>query len=163
MGFKARLVVFGYPLAEILLLWGIASVIGWGWALVGLFIGIPIGIALMRNAGASASAVMQVANSDPDKAVAKAGASVGQFFAGLLFVIPGYLTDIVGAALLIPGVRSVVGRRLTRSLGRQSWMTRMPGFPESGFPDGGDIIQGTVIVEDLRYEATDDDPPSLER
>jgi UPF0716 protein FxsA len=153
MGFKARLVFFGYPLAEILILWGVASLIGWGWALLGMFIGIPIGIALMRNAGASATVMMREANSDPQKAAAKAGASVGQFLAGLLFIVPGYLTDLAGAALLIPGVRLAVGRRLTRSLGQQSWMTRMPGFPTSG-----DVIQGTVIVEDLRYEASQDDP-----
>ena len=166
MGFKARLLFFGYPLAEVLILWGVASLIGWGWALLGLFIGIPIGLALMRNAGASATVMMREANSDPQKAAAKAGASVGQFFAGLLFVVPGYLSDLVGIALLIPGVRLAVGRRLTRSLGQQSWMTRMPGFPASG-----DVIQGTVILEDLRVEGENDyrsgddnaPPPSLGR
>lgn len=151
MGFRGRLLFFGYPLAEILALWGIASLVGWGWAILGLVAGVPIGLALMRNAGASASQMMRHAQDDPDKASAIAGSSLGQFIAGVLFLIPGYVSDALGIALLIPPVRMLVGRRLSRSMGQTSWMTRMPGFPASG-----EVIQGTVIVEDLRRQ----DPPA---
>jgi len=152
MGFKGRLVVFGYPLVEILLLWGVASLIGWGWALLGLLAGIPIGLALMRNAGSTAATMMRQANTDPEAAAAAAGSSVGQFFAGLLFLVPGYFTDLLGAGLLIPGVRSLVGRRLSTSVENRQWMSKMPGFPGSG-----EIIQGTVVIEDLRYEQDPDE------
>jgi len=152
MGFKGRLVVFGYPLVEILLLWGVASLIGWGWALLGLLAGIPIGLALMRNAGSTAATRMRQANTDPEAAAAAAGSSVGQFFAGLLFLVPGYFTDLLGAGLLIPGVRSLVGRRLSTSVENRQWMSKMPGFPGSG-----EIIQGTVVIEDLRYEQDPDE------
>lgn len=153
MGFKERLVVFGYPLVEMLLLWGVASLVGWGWALLGLLAGFPIGLALMRNAGSSAATLMSRVNPDPETAAAAAGSSVGQFFSGLLFFIPGYFTDLLGAALLVPGVRSLVGRRLSTSVNNRAWMSKMPGFPGSG-----EIIQGTVIVEDLRYEQDPDGP-----
>lgn len=154
MGFRARLLVFGYPLAEVLVLWGVASFIGWGWALLGLLIGFPIGLALMRNAGSSAGAMMRT---DPVQAQRLAGTTVGQFAAGVLFFIPGYLTDLAGALVLIPGVRALIGQRLSRTLERQTWMTRFPG--------SGDVIRGTVIVEDLRFEADDDEgpPPALGR
>lgn len=156
MGFRGRLIVFGYPLAEILVLWGIASLIGWGWALLGLLAGIPIGLALMRNAGASAAATMQA---DPQRARELASATVGQFGAGVLFVIPGYLTDLVGAALLLPGVRSAVGRWMSRRFNQQAWYSRFPG--------SGEVIRGTVVIEDLRDEDPDDgasgEPPQLGR
>jgi len=146
MGFRGRLIFFGYPLAEVLALWGVASLIGWGWALLGLLAGIPIGIALMRNAGASAAASMQA---DPQRARELASATVGQFGAGVLFVIPGYLTDLVGAALLLPGVRSAVGRWMARRFNQASWYSRFPG--------SGEVIRGTVVIEDLR-DADPDEP-----
>ena len=156
MGFRGRLIVFGYPLAEILVLWGVASLIGWGWALLGLLAGIPIGVALMRNAGASAAASMQA---DPQRARELASATVGQFGAGVLFVIPGYLTDVLGAALLLPGVRSVVGRWMARRFNKQTWYSRFPG--------SGEVIRGTVVIEDLRNEDPDErgpeDPPVIGR
>lgn len=144
MGFRGRLIVFGYPLAEILVLWGVASLIGWGWALLGLLAGFPIGLALMRNAGNSAAASMQAA---PERARELASSMAGQFAAGVLFFIPGYLTDLVAAALLLPGVRVGVGRWMARRFGQQTWYSRFPG--------SGDVIRGTVIIEDLRTDNRD--------
>jgi UPF0716 protein FxsA len=145
MRFKGRLLFFGYPLAEILVLWGVASLIGWGWALLGIIAGIPIGFALMRNAGASAAGLMQAnAADDQQRATAMASSMTGQFVAGVLIAVPGYLTDLIGFALLLPGVRGAIGRRIMRRYRSSPWMSRMPG--------SGPIVQGTVIIEDLRYE-----------
>lgn len=158
MGLKGRLLFFGYPLAEILVLWGVASLIGWGWALLGLLVGIPIGFALMRNAGASAAGLIQANQAgDVHRASEIASSMTGQFIAGTFIAIPGYVTDVIGLALLIPGVRNSIGRRVTRRYRGSAWMTRMPG--------SGPIIQGTVIVEDLRNEKPSDPneshPPSI--
>ena len=159
MGFKGRLLFFGYPLAEILVLWGVASLIGWGWALLGILAGIPIGFALMRIAGASAAGLLQAnATGDAYRIGEMASSMTGQFLAGVLIAIPGYLTDVVGLALLLPGVRKAIGRRAMRRYAGSPWMARMPG--------SGPIIQGTVIVEDLRYEDRPDpgdEPPAIAR
>jgi UPF0716 protein FxsA len=157
MGFRSRLIFFGYPLAEILVLWGVASLIGWGWALLGLLAGFPIGLALMRNAGNSAAASVQAG---PERAAELASSMAGQFAAGVLFFIPGYLTDLVGAALLLPGVRAGVGRWMARRFNQQAWYSRFPG--------SGDVIRGTVIIEDLRVDDPDESgderpPPELGR
>lgn len=124
--------------------------------MLGLLAGIPIGVALMRNAGASAAASMQA---DPQRARELASATVGQFGAGVLFAIPGYLTDVLGAALLLPGVRSVVGRWMARRFNQQAWYSRFPG--------SGEVIRGTVVIEDLRNEDPDErgpeDPPVIGR
>jgi UPF0716 protein FxsA len=159
MGFKGRLLLFGYPLAEILVLWGVASIIGWGWALLGIVAGIPIGFALVRNAGANAAGLMQAnAAGDQERAMTMASSMTGQFVAGVLIAIPGYLTDLIGLALLVPGARNAIGRRVMRRYRSSMWMSRMPG--------SGPIVQGTVIVEDLRYEPRepktgDDDSPAI--
>ena len=79
--FRTRLIVFGYPLGEFLLLWLIATIIGWGWALIGILLSIPIGIAVMRNASAGARVVLQ--ELDPERALERVGSSAGLFLAGL--------------------------------------------------------------------------------
>lgn len=158
MGFKGRLLFFGYPLVEILALWGVASLIGWGWALLGILAGIPIGFALMRNAGASAAGLMEAnAAGDQQRAMQIASSMTGQFIAGVLIAIPGYLTDLIGLALLLPGVRGAIGRRMMNRYRSSAWMSRMPG--------SGPIIQGTVIVEDLRYQSgpEEGEPPAITR
>ena len=138
MRFTTRLIVFGYPLVEFVLLWLIASVIGWGWALIGIVLGVPVGIAIMRNASAGARVALQ--ETEPERALERVGATAGLFLAGLCFLVPGYGSDVVGLVLLFPPIRRWVMRRMTRGFDSFAWVDRMPGFPSSGT-----VIQGTVI------------------
>ena len=66
MRLTTRLIVFGYPLVEFLLVWLIASVIGWGWALIGIVLGVPVGMAIIRNASAGARVALQ--ETEPERA-----------------------------------------------------------------------------------------------
>jgi UPF0716 protein FxsA len=118
-----RLLVFGYPLAEILVFWGVASLIGWGWALLLLVIGVAAGWALVRNAGAEA------ARGRGDRALVLG-------VAGVLFMVPGFLTDLAALVLLVPPVHRALGTRL------RAWVQGSPirmGFAQ------GDVISGEVI------------------
>ncbi|MCP4894178.1 MAG: FxsA family protein [Actinomycetales bacterium] len=152
MRFRTRLIVFGYPLVEFLLLWLIASVVGWGWALIGILLSIPIGIAVMRNASAGARVVLQ--ESDPERALEQVGSGAGLFLAGLCFLVPGYGSDLVGLVLLVPSTRRWVVRRMTRGFDSFAWVDRMPGFPSSGT-----VVQGTVVtVEDSNFPDIPDIP-----
>ena len=140
MRFKTRLIVFGYPLGEFLLLWLIASEIGWGWALSGILLSIPVGIAVMRNASAGARVVLQ--ESDPERALERVGSSAGLFLAGLCFLVPGYGSDLVGLVLLVPSIRRRAMRRMTRGFDSLAWVDRMPGFPSSGTVVPGTVVRG---------------------
>ena len=125
---------------------------------MGLLAGIPIGLALMRNAGASATELVQAnAAGDAQRVSRLASSMSGQFVAGALIAMPGYVTDVMGIAVLIPGVRNALGRHLMRLLSASSWVARMPG--------AGPIVQGTVIVDDLRYQSPrrsgEDQPPAI--
>jgi UPF0716 protein FxsA len=118
-----RLLVFGYPLAEILVFWGVASLIGWGWALLLLVIGVAAGWALVRNAGAEA------ARGRGDRALVLG-------VAGVLFMVPGFLTDLAALVLLVPPVHRALGTRL------RAWVQGSPirmGFAQ------GDVVSGEVI------------------
>lgn len=148
MSFKRRLVVFGYPLLEILTIVGVAQLIGWGWTLLILIAGIPIGFAVMSRAGRSAFSSMREASRAGRLPDGTAGAHALAFLAGALIAIPGLWTDLAGGLLLVPAVQRRVSRRygprVTAFTSTAGGM-RPPSFGTS------DVIRGTVInVEDVR-------------
>jgi len=156
MTLRARLLFFGYPLLEVATAYAIALWIGWGWMLLLVLAGIPVGFALMRNAGDAALVDMQRAAEtglEPD--ASRYGLS---FVGGLLIAIPGFWTDLVGILLAIP-----LTQRLFRQ-GARTWLSsrftsvRMPGVH---YPGAGDVVQGTVIRVEEDPPRAPDDPREL--
>ena len=156
---RTRALILGYPLIELITAYAVAQAIGWGWTLVLLLVGLPIGFAIMRNAGAAAMVDMQQA--------AAAGTPVDQgrhgatMLGGLLIAIPGFWTDLIGLILIIPITQRPLRARAAAWLDARMGTLRMPGlydaraFRQPGF--GGDVVQGTVIrVEDLRQQEPPD-------
>lgn len=140
-----RLVVFGYPLVEILLLWLVASFVGWFVAILLVIAGLPAGAALIRN---SAAKYLTSRDEDESHRVSIVRSSTGMFLAGLLIMIPGFLTDLLGLLLLIPPIQ----RRVMSRIGNwtQARMMRVPGFSAYTYQGNvyqGDVIQGIVIRE----------------
>jgi len=124
MRFRTRALVFGYPLAELLVAFGVAQVIGWGSTILLLLLGIPVGAAVMSKASRARPL---------------------WFLAGILIAIPGFITDILGAVVCLPVVHRWVMRR------GYDWLDANVSFlrfsteqGESKFADG-DVIPGTVI------------------
>lgn len=141
-----RLLVFGYPLVEILLLWFVASIVGWLTAILLVIAGLPAGAALIRN---SASKFLSARDAEETQRDSIIQSSTGMFLAGLFIMIPGFLTDVLGLLLLIPPIQ----RRVMSRIGSwtQARMVRTPGFSSYGFSSQafqGDVIQGIVIQED---------------
>jgi len=93
------------PLIEIALFIQVGGAIGLGWTLLIVIITAVIGTYLVRAQGMQALA--QVKSSfnqmqDPSEALAH-GAMI--LFSGALLLTPGFFTDAVGFALLVPAVR----------------------------------------------------------
>lgn len=97
-----------FPLAEIA-----------GFILVGRAIGVVstlalvvasaiVGLALLRDAGLMTVQRLQRGFEAPATILAEGGARMA---AGLLLLIPGFLTDIAAAALLVPSLRRALARR----------------------------------------------------
>ena len=134
-----RLLAFGYPLVELLLLWWVASMIGWGFALLLILAGFPVGAALMANAAAKSTTIASSPDSERLKVLQ---ATTGMFTAGLLITIPGFLTDLFGLILLLPPVQSILFRRGGDWI--ETRMVRVPGFNNYR---NGQVIQGVVITD----------------
>lgn len=150
--FVRRVALISYPILEILLLWWVAGLIGWGWVVLLLLAGFLVGVLLIRAAGkdvlaalsglrgrvftqvdeaSGATTRMYAPSGDsPDPAEqARVVRSSGYLVtAGLLFMVPGFLTDVAGALLALPPTRSWLSRRASRH--------------------GGAVIQGETVVVD---------------
>lgn len=142
MSVRRRLVVFGYPLLEILTIVVVAQLIGWGWTILILIAGIPIGFTVMSRAGRSAFASMREASRDGRIPDGSAGTHALSFLAGALIAVPGLWTDLAGILLLIAPVQHLVRRRFgprVTAFTSTAGGLRPPSFGAS------DVIKGTVI------------------
>jgi UPF0716 protein FxsA len=127
-----RIAYFGLiivPIVEIAIFVAVAEWIGFWPALAGVLLMSLIGAAIMRRQGFSLLAEIRMTIGQgkmPARALADA-MLVGT--AGVLLVLPGYLTDVIGLLLLVPPLRhwcyALLARRLIR---------RPPGKPGTGGP-----------------------------
>ncbi len=156
MRIRTRALVLGYPLVELVTAYGVAQWIGWGWTLLLLIIGVPIGFGIMRNAGQAAMVELQEAAATG--VAPEQGRHAVTLLGGLLIAVPGFWTDALGLLLVVPPIQRLVRSRAQKWLDARMSTLRMPGvYDPRGFA-GGDIVQGTVVrVEDLRDP--DPEPP----
>ena len=99
------------PIAEIAIFLLVAALIGFLSAFTLMLVTTLAGVLVLRRAGRGRIAQFRVAVSDGE--VTGVEANTGGFLtvlAGLLLVLPGFLTDLIGAALLIRPLRRWCGR-----------------------------------------------------
>ncbi|MDQ0797585.1 FxsA family membrane protein [Streptomyces sp. B1I3] len=128
-----------------------------------LVAGAVLGAAVIKRAGRRAfrnlSETLQQMPGQPgasaDPAAAPAGSKGNGFLmlGGLLLMIPGMISDVAGLLLLLPPVRSLLGRFAERSL-ESRMRAATPGTLSEAFqqarmrrPDGK-VVQGEVVHED---------------
>lgn len=136
--FVRRVLLIAWPVVEILLLWYVAGLIGWGWVLLILFCGVVAAVALLQAAGRNVWQVMAdprrrgqtFTTVDPDTGEAttlyqppvegddsrradelKVRESGLLVTAAALLAIPGFVSDAVGVLLILPPVRRALARR----------------------------------------------------
>lgn len=182
--FLTRVLVIALPIIELLLIVWVGNTIGWWWTLGLLAAGVVIGFLIMRAAGRDAfravTAPMQrhqpyveidettgVAqtvhpNSQPSREeVEQASAELGQsgllFVSGMLIAIPGFITDVLGALLLVPVSRRLVSPRMPRRTARTTVIIRgetldgdsappTPGpYDPSRGQDRSAVIRGEIL------------------
>lgn len=135
------------PIIEIALFIQVGGLIGL-WPTLGIvLLTAVIGTSLMRSQGASAWLEVQRSFAemrDPSRPLAH---GVMILIAGMLLLTPGFFTDTMGVLLLIPGVRNLVMKQLTKRIhvtrvgGRYSQEPQRP-------PYNNGVIDGDYTVED---------------
>ena len=118
--FYYRSVVLGW--VEVSTFIYIANKFGGLLTLLGVFLTAIIGIALLKNQGLY---VLTRICSDVERGrapVKSIADSVSLIFGGILMLIPGYMTDVIGLLLFIPGLRTITG------VGILKWITNSSKF-----------------------------------
>ncbi|MBO6782882.1 MAG: FxsA family protein [Alphaproteobacteria bacterium] len=157
----------GVPLIEIYLFIVVGGSIG-VWATIGLVILTAlIGTALLRHQGLATLARAQAEMQEDRLPVRELFTGVCLLFGGALLLTPGFLTDAIGFALLVPQLREIIGRGLWRvfegsrgvhfSVSGTGPNPRGPGGPRPGGPGGR---RGPVIDGDEFGVERDDPPPA---
>ena len=108
--------VLALPLAEIVLFVLVAIWIGFLWALLAVAATSLIG-ALMLRVGGGAHVERMKTVMGPQRVTALQSDSAGTMYllAGILLLIPGFITDIIGLLLLIAPLRRLLGALLLKA------------------------------------------------
>ncbi|MEZ5684442.1 MAG: FxsA family protein [Paracoccaceae bacterium] len=145
------------PLIEIGLFIQVGGLIGL-WPTLGLvLLTAAVGMALMRSQGAQAMQDLRRSleeMNDPGRPLAH-GALI--LFAGALLLTPGFFTDTLGIALLIPQFREMLLRHVAKRVKVQGFSM---GGARGGFADWSDPPQpGRRDPDVIDAEEIDDLPP----
>ncbi|MFF9347611.1 FxsA family membrane protein [Streptomyces sp. NPDC014734] len=169
------LAVAAWAVLEIWLLTVIADAAGGFTVLLLLVAGIVLGAAVVKRAGRRAFRSLtetlqrmpgQPGAADAEPVAPSAGGGNGfLMLGGLLLMIPGPVSDVAGLLLLVPWIRSALGRFAERSLERRM-RAASPGRLSDAFqqarihrPDGK-VVQGEVVREDgAQRDSRPDDTP----
>ncbi|GGO78280.1 FxsA family protein [Nonomuraea cavernae] len=147
------------PVLEIWLLIQVGSAIG-GWTTVAVLMAVAaLGAWLVRREGRRAWRVLQEALQTgrmPDRELSEGGLVL---VGGMLLILPGFLSDLVGLAFVLPFTRPVMRRlgawfferRVKRMAAASPYTHLFPpqgvGAPDHG-PRGGRVVHGEVIRDD---------------
>lgn len=154
------LAIIALPVIEIALFIEATQWIGGLWTiLLAIFTGIA-GIALVRRQGLGTMMRIRSQLDRGEMPVSDAFDGICLLAAGLLLLLPGFLTDFVGLPLLLPPVRQGLRRWLARHV-RTVVATHHGPHPGAGpQPRPGQTVIDVdyTVVKDADVTAKDDDP-----
>jgi UPF0716 protein FxsA len=143
----AGLIFIFFPLLELAILIKAGEAIGF-WPTIGLlFAAAVLGIVIIREQGLSMVAKAMTSLNEGRLPLAPLLDSQVMVFAGVLLIAPGFLSDVIGLALLIPPLRRLAIRRV------------LPGFaPGSAPPPEPRKSRGPTVIEGDFKRVDEQDP-----
>lgn len=135
-------VVLAAIVAELASIAIVSDLAGWLWTMAGLAGAVVLGMTVLAGRGVAtmqkAAAAMQ--GGEPVGPVVVDGALIA--LAGVLFVIPGFVSDVVALSLLVPPVRVLV-----RKVAARRFQSRFVVVGDVGGGAGGVNRDGFIDVE----------------
>lgn len=139
------LVLLGIALEIASVIW-VGGRIGVFPTLLLLFFGTVVGISLFRSAGASMAQLLRPSGSSQKTGSMLASAALARVIAGVLFFIPGFLSDALALLVLLPPVQTWVAARIrVADIGNPYGTAR----PRSGMVIDGEAVEIVETVEIL--------------
>jgi UPF0716 protein FxsA len=139
--------VLALPLIEIALFIVIGQAIGLLPTLFGIVLTGVIGALVLRWQGVAVLSELQVRLQSGEMLARQMGDAMLIGLAGLLLLLPGYFTDLIGLVLLVPWTRELIYRLLARNLKVVEVTTsyRRAGDPELIDLDHRDYRDGSSL------------------
>ena len=98
--------LFLLPLAEMAAFVAVALAIGWVWAVCLFLATSALGLLILRRSGRSdLDRFRDAFRRDGIAAIHLESPGLGPMLGGILLVFPGFITDVLGALLLVPAIR----------------------------------------------------------
>lgn len=147
------LTLFLFPVIEIIVLYKVGTRVGVVNTLFALLASFVFGLGIAKAQGRYVLAKLQGAlnqNAMPAKDVQH---SLIFFLAGLLFAIPGFISDVVAILLLLPGTRHLIVRMFRSRFERQLRNGNFKAFSFGRFSGGGFNMDFRNIDPNLAREA----------
>jgi UPF0716 protein FxsA len=144
------LLLICWPLLELFVAFEVSQLIGVTWTVLLILFSVPLGMWAVRSQGRAVWRRLAdgVATGRPPGRDVLDGALV--LIGGVLFILPGFISDVFGALLLLPPSRAGVRGLLVRNF-QGRFVKRMAGFTTSG------------SSYDVESTATDVEQPRLGR
>jgi UPF0716 protein FxsA len=120
-----------------------------------LFAGGVLGISLIRSAGSGIAEALRSPVQTSSAQKGAAGKAVARVTSGFFFLIPGFLSDIIGILLLLPPVRQWLRARFTFERFSTS---RPPGKQNDTIIEGEAIVIEGELPPPGRPPGADQDP-----
>ena len=154
------LVFIGVPIAEIAVFIEAGGRFGL-WPTIGMVVLTAVlGTALLRHQGLQTVVRVQNSLERGEVPVGELFAGICLLAAGLLLLTPGFLTDSVGFALFVPGIRNILAGGILQALSRRGAFQMDGGF--STGPTRNDNRSTTTIDGDFtEVEEKSDQPSSI--
>ena len=113
MAWVFLLILVAWPVMEFAAFAQVAAWVGTPLAILGLFLSAALGLAVLRGQSFSTARRVQTQLNQGQMPMRELFDNAAGALAGLLLIIPGYVTDIIGLLLLLPPVRALIYGEMT--------------------------------------------------
>ena len=138
------LLILLVPLIELFVLIEVGQVIGAGWTILLVLATAVMGAFLVKLQGLQTLHRAQVSVRQGQAPALEIMEGAALLISGFMLLIPGFVTDALGFALLIPPLRRALLLRLIAN----SNMVFRGRFQQQQRPQSGDVIDGEVVYDD---------------
>lgn len=130
-----------WPLVEIALFVTLGSALGLGLTLLWVLGTGVLGVAILRGQGMQTAGRLRAGMASLRNPLAAAGSDALRMLAGVLLVLPGFLTDALGLLLLIPPLRLLLIALIVRRFGVTSMQSDQPVRRADGIIIDGEFTE----------------------
>jgi len=113
--------LIGLPAAEIVGFFVVAALIGWLWAGIAFLATSVLGVILLRRSGRrDLTRLVHSLRNDGISALRLDSPAAATMLGTILLVLPGFITDVLGAALFVPALRRWAAAALAHAVQESS-------------------------------------------